>query len=330
MDKIYEKRDNETLEGLIMEEKFSLIKIKDNQFIGKYPLEPYFPGQQGTYGGDFVSQATLAAYESLEDPNFTLNSLHSYFLKAGSVKSSIRYEVEENSKGKSFVNKTVRAIQDHTNTLVFLMVCSFTPNNSIKNRKIEYAEGKSKRVPYEWIKTPGKVFHDYIGKLEEQDDLFEFVHTHDLVVHAVPSFYMKHANPKLEGNIGDRQLGFFCKVLDIAPTSEKMKAVDFLYLTDSFYFGLLGRTLGMPLSQELTDFFRVSLDHTVHIHDMDYNPTEWLYLDYQFSRLANSRVMCQVYFYNLEGRLIATVNQEGLMDLPKSWLPQIEGGTYKL
>lgn len=330
MDDIYQQRDEETFQGLVIAEKFTLIKQSDNVFVGKYPLEPYIPEGRGAYGGDLISQATLAAYETLEpnETDFTLHSLHSYFLKAGSVTSPMRYEVDTNSKGKSYINKSVKCFDIEKNVLAFMLMCSFTPKNSIKTRKLEYAEGKSKRVPFEFIRTPGPIFQQYKDKI---DDLLIFEHTHDLISHGLT---MDHIKPtpkhKLKGRIGDSRRGLFCKVNDIIPPNESIKTIDLLYLSDSFYLGLLPKALGIEISTKSTAFFRVSLDHAVHIYDTDYNPTDWLYLDYTFSRMSNGRVLCQCHFYDLQEKLLASVTQEGLVDIPLEWVEGHEGGSYKL
>lgn len=328
MEKVYDQRDEGTFKGLVIEEKFRLIKKSDNVFVGKYPLEAYMDGAPGAYGGDLVSQAVYAAYQTLEDSKFSLHSTHNYFLKAGSVESPMRYEVETNNVGKSYINKSVKVYYENTNELAFILMCSFTPVNNINTRKLQYQNGETKRVPFEFITSPGQTFYKHKDNV---DELVSLEHTHGLISHALlPQIMEPTSQSEYKGPIGDRVLLFFCKILDEAPKSDATKTIDLLYLTDSFYLGLMPTVFGLPLSMESTSFFRVSLDHAVHIYDDDYDPTEWIYFDVKFSRLSNGRVMCQCYLYDLKGKLIATVTQEGLVSFPVKWLDNVVGGSYKL
>lgn len=316
-----------------IEEKFRLVAVGDEVYEAKYALQPYIDGARGVYGGELVAQAALAAYETIP-PEFSLHSLHSYFLNSGSPDSVMRYEVTTNNKTNNYLNKTVKVFQKHSNIQVFNLTCSFTKNNSIRQRKEEYAAGKSSRPPYEFITSPGPIFLRYIKKLDEEDGLFVFEHTHGLVSHAMPQFFLK-ANKRRESvNAGDRRLGLFCKINDILPQDpanvQKIKVADLLYLSDSFYLGVMTRALGLPVTNKSFQFFRVSLDHSVYFHDTDFDPTEWMYLDFRFSRMSNGRVLCNVAFYDQKGLQIALVNQEGLINLEKEVLDKATGGTYKL
>ncbi|EGV64157.1 peroxisomal acyl-coenzyme A thioester hydrolase [Yamadazyma tenuis] len=319
LQQVYENRDQ-----CVMEEKFSLLKVDgtESTYVGKYPLEPYMEGARGTYGGEVIAQSALAAYETVTDSTFQLSSLHSYFLKAGSHESPMRYEVLTTSAGKSFTSKTVNVYQSHNNQHVLVMTCLFAANNSISQRQSDYKSGKSKRFPYQFQSSPGSIFSQYRKGLEEMDDLIPVQHTHDLVEHALPRLYLeKPKKLEMPGEIGDRRLGFFTRILDELPQDaakvNRIKVADLLYLSDSLYLGLIMRTLGFPISPSSHEFFRVSLDHSVFIHDMDFDPTNYMFVGYRFVRMSNSRVLCFVQFFDLDGKQIATVTQEGLIDLPK-------------
>ncbi|CAH6718524.1 peroxisomal acyl-coenzyme A thioester hydrolase 1 [[Candida] jaroonii] len=331
MEQVYANRDQY---GSVMEEKFQLTKVSDTVLKGKYPLQPFEEGQRGTYGGEFISQATLAAWETIDNEEFSVHSLHAYFLKAGSEKSVMRYEVETNSSGKNYINKSVKVFQDHSNELVFILNCSFTRNNNIHDRKVQYANHETKRIPYEFQKDPHEFFADLKDKVKEGDGILEMTHTHDLVTHGLPLSYLQVDEEEYKTTAtGDRKMGFFVKINDKLPENnmkQKINVSNLLYLSDSVYLGCITRSLGVPLAHKNTSFFRVSLDHSVFIHDNDFNSTEWLFLDYTFPRMSNERVLCNCSVFDLNGKLIASINQEALINLDKGLLDRTIGGTYKL
>lgn len=316
LESVYENTDR-----CILQEKFLLIKVSDNVFKGKYPLEPYMEGARGTYGGEVLTQSAIAAYATMENPEFQMNSCHAYFVRAGSSESCIRYEVVTNSSGKSFVNKTVHAYQEHTNELIFEFICSFAFNNSIKQREEDYESGKSHRIPVKTQSTPSKIFKKYRNDvLEDLKRIVKLPHTHGLVEHSLPRFFMKNSREKdLKTPFSDRRMGFFGRITDQLPSDpvlkQTFKVAGLLYLSDSLYLGSIGRTFGHAMTGKSADFFRTSLDHAVYFHDTDFDPTQHLFIDYKFVRMSNSRVLCFVMFFDLNGKQVATVTQEGLIDL---------------
>ena len=89
-------------------------------------------------------------------------------------------------------------------------------------------------------------------------------------------------------------------------------------MSDLFFLGTLAKGLGLPIAGHHFDtlnFFRVSLDHELFIHDIDFDPQQWMFIDYLFTSLNNDRVLCQVQYFTLEGKMVALVVQEALVYL---------------
>jgi acyl-CoA thioesterase II len=312
-----------------IEEKFSLVHLPNptdrsdfHIFQGKYPLEPFRDGARGTYGGEFASQGLMAAWESVKDPSMSPHSFHSYFVKAGSVESPIRWEVQEASNGKNYCNRLVQGYQSHTNKLVYTLQASFVKNNSYKSRELLTNESKLSMQ-----KKPQQAFYKYKDIL---DDLNYVEHTHDLIQHIVPKeFFKQDLNLNLEER-GNTEFGFFVRInddLSKAKNQLKTKLSQVTYLSDSFYLGTLSKGLGLPIIGHHFDtlnFFRVSLDHSVYFHDVDFDPTEWLFLDYRFSRLNNDRVLCQCQIFTLKGEMVVSITQEGLVHFEKEFIESVK------
>lgn len=313
------------------EEKFALIKEQDNTYEGKYPLQLIHESARGIYGGEFIAQGILAAWETVNREKFTPHSLHSYFIKAGAPDSVMRWEVEITNDGRTYSNRVARCYQSHTNELCFFIMVSFALDNSITGNKIKYRDNPLSIVPFEFQDDPKGLLYKYAPIIDKQPSI---THTHNLLTHFFPEEY-RNASPKSfhEGAIGDRWLGCFFKFNDkfeLAKDPNKTKFAALGYASDNFYLATVVIAMGMPLDRELFNFFKVSMDHTIYFHDSDFEPSEWFYLAYRFPRMSNGRVLCYCELYTLDGKQIATIVQEAIARVPKAVADRALGGSYKL
>ena len=337
--------DNDNISKL--EARFAVDEISHTGdrwvFMGKYPLQPFKEGARGTYGGEFVSQGIVAAWETVKDHEMSPHSLHSYFIKAGSQDSPIRWEVQEANNGRNYANRLVQGYQSHTNKLVFTIQISFSKKNHIKQRETEYANQQAKIVeienkdmaeksvgvpklhqPFHFQRKPMYYFDKYRDKL---DDLPFFEHTYGHLQHIVPPELFAATNKADFESTGNVHLGFFVRAnddLSLAKDANRARIIDLAFASDSFYLSLVINALGLslPTSSEseaarLLNFFRVSLDHSLFFHDIDFDPTDWLFLEFKYARMSNDRILCKCYFYTRDGRLVCSVVQEALVFLSK-------------
>lgn len=318
----------------LMEQRFAIVSKGDDIYEGVHPLEPFQDGTRGVYGGEFVTQAVAVAYATVSDPAFSVHSFHLYFLKAGNNKLVMRYKVKRTSDGRSFANRLIEVYQTETNVLCFEIVVLFARNNSVKQRKLEYAQlkevGPKTQVPFGFQSRPQYFFDKYFNELENMPYIS---HTHDLIHHVVPPEFFESGFQSDEPAVGERRYGLFFRTSDnLENVANKSRAatLNLTFASDSFYLATLCVALGFPVSQANTAFFRVSLDHAVWFHDTDYDPTEWMFLDYSFARLSNNRVLCTGRVYTRLGLLVASLAQEGLVYLPKSMVERASAGNIKL
>ena len=68
------------------------------------------PGARGIFGGAAIAQC-LAAAQATIPPDFTIHSMHCYFVLAGNSSTPILYHVERVRDGRSFATRTVQARQ---------------------------------------------------------------------------------------------------------------------------------------------------------------------------------------------------------------------------
>lgn len=320
-----------------LEEKFSLIRKSSTEFVGKYPLEAFHEDARGTYGGEFVAQSLVAAMDSVSDKEFQPHSLHSYFLKAGRRESPMRYEVKVTSEGRNFCNRLVQCYQQHTGELCFILMVSFARNNLICKRKSDFAalsqvdqEHPRAKVPYEFLRQPHFTFDKYIHHIHS---LPHEEHINSNIVHAVPPETWKVANDEsLE--LARKEFGVFFKVndnMELMNDRVKGRLIALVFASDSFFLGTLVRAMGLSLDDPVSRrFFRVSLDHLVFFHDIDFDPTKWMFFDYRFARMSNDRVLVIVLIFSHDRRLVATVTQEAIAYVPLGIAKKGKGGSYKL
>lgn len=326
-----------------LEAKFALNEVSHSGdrwvLEGKYPLQPFREDARGTYGGEFVSQGVLAAWATVKDADMSPHSLHSYFIKAGSRESPIRWEVQEINNGKNYANRMVQAYQGHSSTLVFTIQVSFTKNNHVKQRVAAYAAQEEQKLvaaeksgkavarskihrPFLFQRKPMHFFDKYSPNL---DDMPFFEHTSGHLQHIIPPEFMSATQKADFDSTGNLEMGIFVRAnddLSLAKNPTKVRIIDLVYASDSFYLSCIINALGLGIpgnnvseATRLLNFFRVSLDHSLYFHDLDFDPTDWLFLEFKFARMSNDRVLCKCYFFSRDGRHVCSVVQEALVFL---------------
>lgn len=309
-----------------IEAKFELIEqstINDiTTFVGKYPLEPMIKGLRGTYGGESVTQALNAAWETVKGDDMLPHSLHSYFVRAGIPEIPVTWEVTRINDGRNYSNRLVKGYQN--GRVMFVLQTQFARDNLKSARQ---AAGKPATI--EWTSAPTSMFDNYKDTVNE---LIPLSHTRDLLHNRLTPELLNGSGGILPNVVvpdnafsydttGNRTLAFFCKLNDRLHLSQnelKAKVLQLAFILDATYLGLMVASLGVKLQdwprvKKTLDFFRVSLDHAIYFHDNEYKTDEWLYCEYRFPRMSNDRVLCYVSFYTLDRRLIATVTQEALV-----------------
>jgi acyl-CoA thioesterase II len=111
-----------------------LSDIDPNLFTNTRP-QWHPPGGRGIFGGAAIAQ-TLSAAQKTVDPDFTVHSMHCYFVLAGNAEIPVIYHVERVRSGKSFATRTVQARQ--RGKVIFTTTMSFVRQNSGGATKVEH------------------------------------------------------------------------------------------------------------------------------------------------------------------------------------------------
>lgn len=315
-------------EGSNIENKLQLVKASDLTYNGANNLGSLRDHLKNVYGGYLVAQATLAAWETVTTEGATPQSLHSYFVSEAFTDSPIRYEVEKTMDSKSSSKRLVKCYQTTSNNLTFILMISFINKNSVRQKNERYEKDpEHNRFPINFQRNPGKVYEKYRHSMSE---LPVYQHTNNLFQHAFPPEYLTTQKPKewVGDNPAYYDLGFFFKVNDENSENPKnavrARFLQFLMISDSAYFPMVAKALGIPFSEELFTYKNTSLDHAIYFHDLDFEPTEWMYMSFYYSRMSNDRLLMRCNCYTMNGDLFASILQEGLLLFPQKIVERMD------
>ncbi len=282
------KSVNDLLEILILEE------VGENQFIG---LSKYV-GSPNVFGGQVLAQALNAANRTILNQRI-LHSMHAYFLEAGNLNIPITYQVSIIRDGGSFSTRRVTAIQGEIT--IFILAASFHKRQDGHEHQIEM---KSNVKPPEdlqsWsemVELYGEFLPDKVRTFLQMErpidfkptELFNPMEKKDLPPFLDVWFKLKGDSSKL----------------DLATRQQILT-----YISD--YNVLSAALLPHASKAHYGNTQMASLDHSMwFFRDFDFN--DWMLFSIESPSTSNARGFAKGDIFSREGKLIASVAQEGLM-----------------
>ncbi len=255
-------------------------------------------GSPNVFGGQVLAQSLNAAYRTVSEKRI-LHSLHSYFLEAGNLELPITYNVQIIRDGGSFSTRRVTAHQkDKT---IFILSCSFHKKE----------EGYEHQMPIKKdIKQPEELF-SWSDMLDQFGDflpkkLKAFLSIERPIdfkpVQIVNPLDMKDLPPvvdvwfKLKGDLVDLNLAQKQQILT--------------YISD---YNILTACLNPNASvANFGNTQMASLDHSMWFYrDFDFN--DWMLFSIESPNTFGARGFACGNIYTRDGKLVASVAQEGLM-----------------
>jgi len=94
------------------------------------------PGARGIFGGAAIAQCLSAAQFTIPAHEYTVHSMHCYFVLAGNSEIPILYHVERVRDGRSFITRTVQARQ--RGRCIFTTTISFMRTGSGGERTVDH------------------------------------------------------------------------------------------------------------------------------------------------------------------------------------------------
>lgn len=276
---------NSDLSGIL-----ALVALDEDCFVGVTPETR----RQRVFGGQVAGQSLVAAGATVV-PDRRPHSLHATFLRPGNTQQDIRYAVARLRDGRTFSTRRVSAWQGRR--LLFECVASFHVND----------RGPEHQAPPPEVPGP--------SGLRPLSAVLAKTPAASRVWHELPGVDVRSAFPATDGLPGPD------------PTDSMAGAV-WLRAQDSIAGGLLQRLAALTFLSDLTllgsalhphglrldseDLQTASLDHAIWFHG-DYHPDRWHLYAQRSPFAGRGRGLAIGHIYASDGRLVATVAQEGLL-----------------
>ena len=281
--------------GRVLEELLGLLDLEElevNIFRGRSPRND---GRERVFGGLVLGQALVAAGRTVEER--VAHSLHAYFLRPGDPSIPILYNVDRIRDGRSFTTRRVVAIQH--GRAIFNMSASFqieepglehqaeppdVPDPEDLPGRPELAEQFAHELParvVDWLKQERPIEERYAG----------------------PAYFFKPEKQPPKHEIWFRASG---------PLPDAL-ALHQCFLAYASDFSLLD-TSTLPHAVSFLDgtLLSASLDHAMWFH-RPFRADEWLLYAQDSPSASGARGFNRGSIFTRDGRLIASVAQEGLL-----------------
>jgi acyl-CoA thioesterase-2 len=280
-----------------------LVRLLDLERIELDIFRGYSPAVASVrvFGGQVAGQALVAAGRTVADGRL-VHSLHSYFIRPGDPATPIIYTVDRVRDGRSFTTRRVVAVQhgqaifslsasfqhpeeglDHQSSLPVTPAPDSLPTAEERSRSREARGLPAQRGPVGWPFDMRVVPSDPSGTGV------------DLALD------------------GGRYL-VWMKAAGELPDDPLLHACVLTYASDLTQLNTVVMRHG--LTRELTRLKMASLDHAVWFH-RPFRADGWLLYDQQSPSASGGRGLSNGRVFSADGRLVATVMQEGMIRVPR-------------
>jgi len=278
----------------------NLLDLLELEHIGndRYIASAKEYGWKRIFGGLIVAQAIVAAYKTID--NKYLHSLHSYFLRAGDPDIPIEYDVEKLRDGRSFGQRVISAYQN--NHLIFYMITSFHKDETGLSHQLDFPGD---------IKNPNELS----SEIEILDEIFKKspanikdTRDRERPIEFRPLSPRNMVNPKEEP---PEQL-LWLRLSEKANTDRILNQALLAYASDYTILDTALMPHGISIFQRNIQV--ASLDHSMWFH-RDFDINQWILYNQNSPNTFGNRGFAQGIMYSQEGKLLASVSQEGMIRL---------------
>jgi len=245
------------------------------------------------YGGQVIGQALAAAIDTVDEDR-PVHSLHAYFLRGGSEDHEIEYRVEADFDGGSFCNRRVVAMQQ--GKIIFNLAASFHKQEP----------GHFHQPPMPDVPEPEEL--ENVRSLAQNNNIKIDPETRAFYMRPTPIEMRPIGNPPFSSQASSEpHSAMWFRVVDTLDAQPQwMHRVIAAYASDIALIATAVRPHAPFKVQP------ASLDHSVWFHQ-DVHTDDWLLYTIDSPWAGQARGLGIGKIFDREGRLVATVAQEGLM-----------------
>jgi acyl-CoA thioesterase-2 len=276
----------------------SILELLDLEQIGEDEFRGYSPTKMGrVYGGQAVGQALVAAQRTTPADR-PVHSLHAYFILAGDPREPIVYEVERLRDGGSFTTR--RCVATQHGRAIFSLEASF----HIVEPGLEHAFPAPAAPSPDSLPTTSAIAERFAAFMPPAaTDCLTRASALDLRVGDPLAFFSRAARTPAQ------QFLWF-KVADRLPDDQAIHRAVLAYLSDMTLLNTALVEHGRSIFD--ADLQAASLDHALWIH-RDFRADEWLLYAQDSPTASGALTLTRGLVYTSDGRLVASVAQEGLI-----------------
>lgn len=260
-------------------------------------------GFRQLFGGQVLGQALSAASQTVDSAR-QANSLHGYFLRAGDPNKPVVYQVERVRDGATFSTRRVMGIQN--GQPIFACSASF----HIHEEGFRHQTCMPDVPPPEEL-TPEQDLAPLLAQSLNEEKKIKMLRDKPIETRAVQVLDPLH--PEKSDPI--KQIWF--KANGTLPTDPALHKYLLAYASD---FGLLTTSLlphGASIWQPQMQV--ASLDHAIWFHE-EVRLDDWLLYSTDSPWAGGSRGFSRGSIFTRDGKLVASVAQEGLVRVRNDWL----------
>ncbi|MCQ9165580.1 acyl-CoA thioesterase II [Arthrobacter sp. STN4] len=245
------------------------------------------------YGGDMVAQSAAAMMRSV-GADRSMHSMHSYFLRPVDVGSVVRYEVEHLRDGRGYSTRSVRGHQN--GKVVFTAMGSF----QVPEQGPDFQGDAPAAVDPATLRSAAEVLKGVEGPAAEYWS-------------GGRSFDMRHVpGPvylEVDGGVAAHQC-VWVRAFGALPDDPDLQRTALAYVCDYTILEPLLRV--RSLNWSTPGLATASLDHSMWFH-REGRADGWILYAQEAVSGQSNRGLALGRFYDREGRLLATVAQEGMI-----------------
>ncbi|WP_066515503.1 acyl-CoA thioesterase [Curtobacterium ammoniigenes] len=247
------------------------------------------------FGGQVLAQAIVAAQSTIDDR--AIHSMHGYFLRPGDIGQPITIAVERIHDGRSFATRRAQAYQG--GVPIFSMIASFQRSDVGVEHQVSAPEG---------LPDP--------EALPSAASLLQAIDHPVARAWAKRSIDVRHVEgPVFVGAADQRtaQQAVWMRVLGQLPDDPSLHRAILAYASDLSILEPVMRRHG--LAWGTPGLKTASLDHAMWWH-RDGRADEWVLYTQDSPSAQGGRGLAFGRMFDREGRLLATVAQEGMVRAP--------------